>query len=401
MNSSSHHTAILSPGKEKAVLNGHPWIFSGAIKKEPQDARPGDLVDVLDSKSKFIARGYINPLSQIRIRVLTRDPQQMITEDFLAKRIEDCIKHRLSTMDPGNNAARLICHEADLLPGLIVDLYDQWIVFQIVTAGMDRWRSLIVSVLGRCFPFIRGIYERSDDEVRKKEGLKSEVHCHVGQDPQELVVISEHGMKLCVDIKNGHKTGYYLDQAKNRMLLRGYSKGRRVLNCFSYTGGFGISALMGGALTVCQVDESLPALEIAKKNLALNGLGSSSMNCVKADVFEYLRKPDGKLSEPFDFIVLDPPKFIHSSKQIDKACRGYKDINLLAMKMLPVGGLLATFSCSGLMSKDLFQKVVFGASVDAGCEMQIIEFLSQSSDHPVLLSFPESHYLKGFLLRKI
>jgi 23S rRNA (cytosine1962-C5)-methyltransferase len=393
-------TVFLNQGKDKPVRQGHPWIFSGAIRKEPKDAQPGMLVDVLDVDKKFLARGYYNPKSQIRVRVLTTDETRIIDAAFIRQRIFESIDRRAGVFSDGRtDCARLVAHESDLLPGLIVDKYGDWICFQIVTAGMELFRRDIIDALReKCQP--RGIFERSDDSVREKEGLplRSE-HCW-GEMPDGPVLVHENGMKLWVDITGGHKTGFYLDQRDNRAIVGDYAAGKAVLNCFSFTGGFSVAAMRGGAKSIINVDESLPALEISRRNLESNGFATDDSQFKRADVFKLLREYRER-GETFDLIILDPPKFVSSSAQIDRACRGYKDLNMLAMKLLNPGGLLATFSCSGLISRDLFQKVVFGASVDAGAQMQIIRHLSQSECHPTLLSFPESLYLKGFLLRRV
>jgi 23S rRNA (cytosine1962-C5)-methyltransferase len=293
----------------------------------------------------------------------------------------------------------LVAHESDLLPGLIIDQYGEWISFQIVTAGMEVWRDEIIKTIKDTLN-PKGIFERSDDAVREKEGLGLRNEAVWGQADCRSIPVLENGMKLFVDVAGGHKTGFYLDQRDNRAIIRQYSAGCRVLNCFSFTGGFSVAAMLGDAREVTSVDESAPALDIARRNLQANGFDVGERYFQRADVFKYLR--DLKESKArFDLIILDPPKFASSSGQVDRACRGYKDLNLIAMQLLEPGGLLATFSCSGLISRDLFQKVVFGASVDARAQLQIIRHLSQSECHPTLLTFPESLYLKGFLLRKI
>ncbi|MCX6117702.1 MAG: class I SAM-dependent rRNA methyltransferase [Proteobacteria bacterium] len=398
----NHHTVVLNAGKEKPVLNGHPWIFSGAIKSEPkpQESMPGDLVDVLDSKKQFIARGYYNHLSQIRVRVLTRNAQEFIHEDFLKQRISASIARRNHVLSNGlTTGVRLVAHESDQLPGLVVDQFGAWVSFQILTAGMDVWRKEIIKILLELLkPDV--LIERSDEAVREKEGLKQHKQVHYGQIGDGSVQFLENGIKFVADVLNGHKTGFYLDQRDSRRIVGQYAKEKLVLNCFSYTGGFAVSCAQGGATKIVNVDESMPALDIARRHLSMNGFDPSQHEFLKADVFSYLRELRSK-QQFFDMIILDPPKFITSTSQMDKACRGYKDLNLLAMQLLRPGGLLATFSCSGLIDRDLFQKVVFGASVDAKSEMQIVQHLSQAEDHPVLLSFPESMYLKGMLLRKV
>lgn len=395
-----HHSIQLLPGKDKPVRNGHPWIFSGAIKQDPKNAAPGDLVDILDSDKQFLARGYFNPASQIRARILTRDPLQMIDAAFWHNRIKQSIERRAFLRAKGDTTGiRLVAHDSDLLPGLIVDQYNDWISFQIVTAGIERWRSgIIESLRDLCKP--AGIIERSDEAVREKEGLTQRKEIIFGEVPLGGVAFLENGMKLIADIEHGHKTGFYLDQRDSRRIVGAYSAGRSVLNCFSFSGGFAVAAKLQGAAKVINVDESEPALQIAKKNLDLNALPYQDDEFVRADVFKYLRELRAA-GQTFDMVILDPPKFVASSAQIDRACRGYKDLNILGMQLLKSGGLLATFSCSGLINRDLFQKVVFGASVDAKSEMQIVQHLSQAEDHPTLLSFPESLYLKGLLLRKL
>ncbi len=395
-----HGTVFLNPGKDKPVRQGHPWIFSGAIRKEPKSATPGMLVDVMDADKSFVARGYFNPHSQIRVRVLTRDEREMVTGAFIRQRIHAAVARRSRIFADGRtNCARLVAHESDLLPGLIVDRYGDAIVFQIVTAGMERWRTEIIGALRDCCQ-PTCIFERSDDAVREKEGLPMRIELCWGDEPKGTIPVLENGMKLFVDILGGHKTGFYLDQRDNRLLIREYAHGRNVLNCFSFSGGFSVAAMMGGAASVRNVDESGPALEISRRNLEANGFKTDDSQFVRADVFKLLREYRAR-EQMFDLVILDPPKFVSSASQIDRACRGYKDLNILGMQLLKPGGLLATFSCSGLISRELFQKVVFGASVDAGASMQIIKHLSQSECHPTLLNFPESLYLKGFLLRKI
>lgn len=396
----NHGTVFLNPGKDKPVRQGHPWIFSGALRKEPKDATPGMIVDVLDAEKRFVARGYYNQASQIRVRVLTTNEFEMIDGALIRARVKDAITRRQGIFASGaTNCARLVAHESDLLPGLIVDRYGEWIAFQIVTAGMECWRQVIIEALKEfCQPV--GIIERSDDAVRAKEGLPSRSEVVMGRLPLGGVPVLENGMKLFVDIEGGHKTGFYLDQRDNRAIVRDYARGLKVLNCFSFTGGFSVAAMQGEASDIINVDESLPALEISRRNLEANGFDTRDDQFIRADVFKLLRDYKSR-GLTFDMIILDPPKFVSSSSQIDKACRGYKDLNLLGMQLLKPNGLLATFSCSGLISRDLFQKVVFGASVDAKANLQIIKHLSQAEDHPTLLAFPESLYLKGFLLRKI
>ena len=389
---------VLKPGKERSLLNKHPWVFSGAIKKAPSNLNAGDTVSILSSKGDFLARAYYNPASQIRGRVFSWTKGQHLDREYLKYQIESSV-HRRSHIDKTKtNCIRLVAHDADFLPGLVIDQYGDWIVFQILTAGMEVLRNVIIEVIKEIFS-PAGIVERSDESIRKKEGLEPRKELIHGDIPDQGVPVLENGMKLLVDVWEGHKTGFYIDQRDSRDIVRQYSQGCRVLNCFSYTGGFSIAAGIGGATEVISVDESQPALDIAEKNWQNNQITAKG-RFHRADVFKYLRELKEK-GEKFDFIIMDPPKFASSQKNVNGACRGYKDLNLLAWHLLNPDGILATFSCSGLISRDLFQKVIFGSTVDAGCDAQIIKHLSQAEDHPTRMSFPESLYLKGFLLRKV
>ncbi len=389
---------ILKPGKERSIKNHHPWIFSGAIKTTSKDIKKSDEVEVLCAKKQFLGKGYYNPDSQIRVRIYSWCPDDTIDESFLERRISLSIQRRASIDRSTTNAIRLVAHEADLLPGLVIDQYSDWVSLQILTAGMEKHRTTIIQIIDNLLRPV-GIVERSDESVRKKEGLKLRRELIKGQVPDQGVEILENGMRLMVDIWSGHKTGFYIDQRNNRSIIRQYARDKSVLNCFSFTGGFAVAAALGGAKQIINVDESLPALRVSECNASLNQV-SPIISHVQGDVFKYLRqlRDEGRT---FDMIILDPPKFANSQRNLNSACRGYKDLNLLAWQLLETNGLLATFSCSGLISRDLFQKVVFGSTIDANCEAQIVKHLFQSEDHPTRLSFPESLYLKGFLLRKI
>jgi 23S rRNA (cytosine1962-C5)-methyltransferase len=389
---------VLKRGREKPVLNRHPWIFSGAIKNIEGECADGDIVTVVDSRGSFLARGYLNRRSQITVRLLSWIEEETIDRGFFRHRLEQAIAIRRPLQeDQTTNAYRLVNAESDFLPGLVVDRYNEYLVIQFLTLGIERRKREIVSLLGELLP-CRGIYERSDVEVRDKEGLPLATGLLAGQERPALVHIIENGHRFIVDIKQGQKTGFYLDQRENRQKLARYCCGKTVLNCFAYTGAFAVYAAGAGAKKVVNVESSAEALKLAQRNMALNGFDGRDDEYVEGDVFQVLRqyRDEGR---SFDLIVLDPPKFAYSQSQVQAACRGYKDINLLAMQMLRPGGILFTFSCSGLVSPELFQKVVFGASVDAGRNVQIIEKLTQGFDHPILLSFPESEYLKGFICR--
>jgi 23S rRNA (cytosine1962-C5)-methyltransferase len=388
----------LQAGKEKPVRNRHPWIFSGAIARVEGRPADGDIVDVLDQRGGFLARGYYNQRSQIRVRLLTWQAAQEIGPDFLRELMARAISARRA-LAAETTACRLVHAESDLLPGLIVDRYADYLVAQSLTLGIERWKREIVESLAALVP-CAGIYERSDVDVREKEGLSPMVGLLHGQEPPDVVEIQENGRRFNVDIKRGQKTGFYLDQRVNRARVAAYCAGREVLNAFSYTGAFAVYAAMAGARRVINLDSSAEALEQSKANLALNDLAQCPVEHRVGDVFAVLREYRERGTR-FDLIILDPPKFAYSRVQVESACRGYKDINWLAMQLLRPEGILCTFSCSGLVSPDLFQKVIFGASVDADRDVQILEKLSQTPDHPLLLSFPEGEYLKGLICRTL
>ena len=394
---------VLKQDREKPVLNRHPWIFSGAIKRVDEEAHDGDLVRVESNRGQYLATGYLNRRSQIVVRLLTWEAEA-VDRAFWHRRLKRAIAGRQPlASDPATNAYRLVYAEADGLPGLVVDRYGDWLVLQCLTLGMARLRDEIADLLLDPSLYVaqsllppRGIYARDDADVRRKEGLLLETGRLQGAEPPDRVEILEHGYRFLVDLKRGHKTGFYLDQHENRRRTATLCPGVDVLNAFAYTGAFGVYAGGARARSVINVDTSTEALAEAEQNLAINGCAPQEM--VAGDVFQVLRdyRDEGR---SFDLVILDPPKFATSQAQVMNASRGYKDVNLLAMQILRPGGLLVTFSCSGLVSADLFQKIVFGASVDAGRDVQILEHLAQGADHPVLLTFPESAYLKGFICR--
>ncbi len=390
--------AILKRGREKPVLNRHPWVFSGAIKRIEGEVADGEVVEVADYRGRFLARGYLNRRSQIVVRLLTWDEGEVVGGNFWRRRLERAFASRQALADdPSTNTYRLVNAESDLLPGLVIDRYNDYLVVQFLTLGIERWKAELVSLVADLLK-PRGIYERSDVEVREKEGLPQVTGLLHGEEPPDLVEVTENGHRFLVNVKKGHKTGFYLDQRKNRQELTRYCRGKDVLNCFAYTGAFAVYAAAAGARHITNVESSAEALELARRNMALNGFADRGDEYVEGDVFQVLReyRDQGRV---FNLIILDPPKFAYSQHQVEAACRGYKDINLLAIQIIAPGGILFTFSCSGLVSPDLFQKVLFGASVDAGRDVQIVAKLSQASDHPILLTFPESEYLKGFVCR--
>lgn len=390
---------ILKPKREKSILNRHPWIFSGAIARVEGACESGETVDILSADGRWLARAAYSPRSQIRARVWTFGRKETIDEAFFEKQL-----HRATTLRQSilagldTNACRLVSGESDGLPGLIVDRYDNWVVCQFLTAGTEQWKTTIVDCLGRLITGCAGIYERSDVDVRKKEGLSMATGCLWGEDPPDQVDITENGCRYRVDVRGGHKTGFYLDQRDNRSWVAAYATGASVLNCFAYTGGFAVSALKAGAASVINIDSSAAMLELARVNLSLNELDGMPVEYDNGDVFSRLRSYHAA-GRHFDLIVLDPPKFVKSKGDLMRASRGYKDINRLAFELLRPGGTLFTFSCSGLMGRDLFQKIVADAALDAGRTALILRWLNQAPDHPTALNFPEGSYLKGLVCR--
>jgi len=395
---------ILKPGREKSLLRRHPWVFSGAVEKVLGSPKPGETVEILDAHRNFLARGAYSPASQIQARVWSFDEADVIDPDFFRRKIDAALALRsnlgiiprvLSSEEPSTIAARLVHAESDQLPGMIVDLYGDILVFQSLSTGSEFWRDCLVDILQEKTG-ISAVYERSDADVRELEGLPVRNGAMRGS-PPDRVIISEHGLSFIVNIASGHKTGFYLDQRQNRRRVGELAAGRDVLNCFCYTGGFSLHAAARGAKSLISIDSSDDALKIAQENAALNGLSAGEWR--DADVFQALRKfRDERRS--FDLIVLDPPKFAATVSQAEKAARGYKDINLLAFKLLRPGGILATFSCSGGIDAGLFQKIVAGAALDAGVDACIVEHMTQTGDHPVSLHFPEGAYLKGLICLK-
>ena len=391
------HVVKTKPGREKSALQRHPWLFSGALLPVAGEPTSGDTVKVLDSNGRFLGWAAWSGESQIRLRFWSFDEREIIDRDFFRRRLNRAIQLRAG-MERASDAMRLVHGESDGLPGLIVDRYGEVLVLQLLAAGPEAWRECLCDEL-QALTGARAIYERSDADVRELEGLPLRSGPLRGELP-ELTDITEHGLRYRVNVAAGQKTGFYLDQRANRQRIGGLARGGDVLNCFCYTGGFSLAALRGEARSVVSVDSSGDALDAARVNLSLNSLPSERAEWVEADVFHYLRLLRDK-GRSYDLIVLDPPKFAPTAQHVERASRAYKDINLWAMKLLRPGGHLATFSCSGGMSAELFQKVVAGSAWDAKADMQLIGRFTADIDHPVSLNFPEGDYLKGLLLRKV
>lgn len=376
------------------MLRHHPWIFSKAIQKADESLQMGQTVEVVNQAGEFLCYGLYSPNSQIRVRALSFDENVKITDALIASRVKDAISLRKNVFARGNDGVRLISSEGDLLPGLIADKYNEFIVISISSCGMERYKNIICQTLKEIFPEC-SIYERSDTKSRAKEGLPVRKGVVIGTEPDDTIYVREEGqVYIPVDIKNGHKTGAYLDQRLSRIKAGSLSKGASVLNCFSYTGGFGLWALKGGAKRIENVDVSEHALNAAKTGVAFNHLDPGRCKFLKKDVFAYLREQVEKGAK-YDLVILDPPKFAESAANLKKACRGYQDINRLGLKLVAKGGHLLTFSCSGLVDPALFQKIVADAAIDAGVDGRVLGTLRQDEDHVVSLPCPETFYLKG------
>lgn len=400
---------VIKRGREKPIRQQHPWIFSGAIDEVKGNPTPGDIVTVVDGGGHFLARGYWNPKSQIQVRILSWQDEpideawwrQMLRRSIDGRGYYNDLRRR-TTYDEGY---RVINAENDFIPGMIVDRYNNWLVLQALTLFIDLHKEKIAYYLADLFAEIgigvKGIYERSDVDVRHKEGLQASTGLLHGEEPPMFIHMGMENLLYLVDIRHGHKTGFYLDQKQNHALLENlfdsvyrFDPETRLLNLFSYTGRFGLAS----AGHVTNVDASHDVLELAEKNYRLSLFEKDDVEFIQADVFEFLRDQAAE-GQQYDVVICDPPKFAHNAGQVEKAARGYKDINLNAFKCVKEGGYLMTFSCSGAVSADLFQKIVFGALADSGRQAQILKHLGPGDDHPVALTFPEGAYLKGLLLR--
>ncbi|OMR60421.1 23S rRNA methyltransferase [Burkholderia pseudomallei] len=422
------HTITLKPSKDKSLLRRHPWVYANAIDRVDGKPAPGATVIVRAHDGRFLARAAYSPHSQIRLRVWSFDENEPIDHAFFKRRVQRALAHRRA-MISGTDAVRLVFGEADGLPGLIVDYYVAargaahtgdaaaraaeggaaapvapgdgegrgQLVCQFMAAGVEHWKGAIVAAIVAATG-CPNVYERSDVSIREKEGLEQTTGVLAGDAPPDTLIANENGVLYHVDVRNGHKTGFYVDQRENRALVAQYARDRDVLNCFCYTGGFSLAALKGGAKRVVSIDSSGDALALAQRNVAANGFDAARAQWLDADAFKTLRRLVDE-GERFDLIVLDPPKFAPTRDSVDRAARAYKDVNLSGLKLLRPGGLLFTYSCSGAIDMDLFQKIVAGAAADAKVDARILKRLGAGVDHPLLTAFPEGEYLKGLLLQ--
>jgi len=384
---------ILKPQRERPLLRGHPWVFSGAVREIKGDAPPGAVARLCDAEGKALALGFLNPASDIVFRVLTRKTTSPIDDDFWRRRLAAAAGLRRRIVPPETTAFRLVNAEGDGLPGLVVDIYGDFAVVSLETAGMEGQREGIIRAL-RVETAVRGIYERSEGHARRREGLKDRVGPLWGETPPENLEIKERGLRFLVSVVSGQKTGFFLDQRPNRRIVERLAAGGRVLNGFSYTGAFSVYACRGGAARTVSVEASPAACETALENLRLNGFDPSDHPVIRADMFGFLRT----VKEPFDLVILDPPAFAPSRGDLPRALRGYKEINLQAFRILRKGGILATFSCSNAVGADIFERVVLQAASDARVRVSLLARLGPGADHPVNLAHPEGRYLKGLLL---
>ena len=392
---------ILKKGKEKSLLRRHPWVYDTAIQKVLGAACSGETVRVVSADGRPLGLGAFSPASTLRVRMWTFDASVDVDVPlFLRRRIEAAVEAREALLTR-TNARRLVFGEADGVPGLIVDDYDGWLVTQFQSAGAERRREEIAQILMDVAQ-AKGVFDRSDAATRSREGLKPRVGVLAGKEAPQLIEVVEDGVRYGVDVRVGHKTGFYIDQRESRLaaqriaaeFLERTGRGLRALNCFCYTGGFSLALMKGGAQEVVSVDSSSEALARAQANAALNGFDDARMKWLEDDVFGCLRKMREE-GETFDLVILDPPKFASSHYHVERAARAYKDINLNGMRLLRAGGRLLTFSCSGAIDVDLFQKIVAGAVFDAGRTAWAVERFGAGSDHPLLMTYPEGEYLKG------
>ena len=391
-------TLQLKAGKDKAVRQHHPWVFSGALENIKNQPSQGEIITLVNSKGEFLAYGYFNDQSKIMVRAIEWNEQETVNDNWWRNKLEKAVKRRADLFNNADtNSFRIVYSEADGLPGLIVDKYADYLVVQILTVGIEAHKEIIINSLNDLLK-PKGIYERSDASARSLEGLKASNGLLMGREPEEFTKIKENGLTFVVNIADGQKSGYFLDQRVTRKIVGEYCKNLNVLDCFCYAGGFTLNAKKAGAKSVISVDSSPLAIDMVKRNHEANGQGFKDEELVRGDVNTTLRRFQQE-KRKFDLIILDPPKLAPNRSAVDRALRAYKDLNLQALKILEPGGLLATFSCSGGIELSMLKQAVAWAALDAGKEVQFIEQFIQPSDHPVLTSFPESEYLKGLLCR--
>lgn len=391
-------TVILKPTRERALRRRHPWIFANAVERlQGTPVEPGGSVQVQGSDGQVYGWGALSPASQLRVRMWHFHPDTLVDEGFFRQRLAAALALRQHCLPAGVDGFRWVNSESDGLPGLIIDHYAQVLVCQFLSAGAERWRNTLVALLQEFFPS-HSIFERSDVDIRQREALTPRSGPLAGPEPPDLVMIQEQDWLFHVDVRAGQKTGFYLDQRDSRRVLRAHCDGAEVLNAFCYTGGFSVAALAGGASQVTALDASGRALELGALNVAQNGFDGSRVQTLQGDAFQELRKLR-QTGRRFDVVVVDPPKFFEHKTQLKRASRGYKDINMQALGLLRPGGLLFSFSCSGLLEPGLFQKIVADAALDMGREARIVGRLGQAADHPCDLAFPEGQYLKGLMVR--
>ena len=392
------HSVKLKKGKEKAVRQLHPWVFSGAIDQIKGNPENGDIIRVTDSNNDFLAYGFFNSKSRVAVRLLEWNLETEINESWWRRKIKIAVKHRDELNTEDTNTYRLIFSEADFLPGLIVDRYADFLSVQILTSGIENIKHIILDELQQLLS-PKGIFDRSDASARAHEGMEaSSGGILLGTEPPEFVGVKENGIFYQVNIAEGQKSGFYCDQRDNRKWVADHVKDKKVLDCFSYSGGFSLNAMAKGAKEVISVDSSAPALDTLKRNMEINDFNSIPHRLIQSDVNKQLRA-FREVNEKFDVIILDPPKYAPSRSALTKASRAYKDLNRMAMLLLEEGGLLATYSCSGAVDIGMFKQIIAWAALDAGKEVQFIQQFSQPADHPVRSSFPEGEYLKGLLCR--
>jgi 23S rRNA (cytosine1962-C5)-methyltransferase len=390
-------SVILNKGKEKAILQKHPWVFSGALQALKTKPQNGELVKVLSHKQEFLAYGYFNDESRVAIRLLSWEEDLLPDEAWWRLRLQNAVEARKELLNDETNTCRLVFSEADYLPGLIADCYGDYLALQILTTGVESMKPVILDELQKLTK-AKGIFDKGDAAARAHDGLQATEGLLYGVLPPDFVEVKENGIKYHINIVEGQKSGFYCDQRDNRKIVAAYAKGKNVLDCFSYSGGFSLNALANGAASVVSVDSSALAIETLKKNILLNGFDASKSTSIQNDVNKQLRIFKEE-NQKFDVIILDPPKYAPSRSALDRAARAYKDLNRLSMHILTKGGLLATFSCSGAVDIDTFKQIIAWAALDAGKQVQIIHQFNQPEDHPIRTSFPEGEYLKGLLCK--